>query len=35
MAHLYIQAQRSRFVASYDSQGYRGGIETLLHTGPG
>jgi hypothetical protein len=30
--HLYPQAQGSLFVASYDSQGYSGGIQTHLHT---
>jgi hypothetical protein len=32
-AHLYPQALGSLFVASYDSQGYGGGIRTRLHTG--
>jgi hypothetical protein len=30
---LYSQALSSRFVASYDSQGYGGGIRTRLHAG--
>jgi hypothetical protein len=33
MAQLYPQALGSLFVASYDSQGYGGGIVTRLHTG--
>jgi hypothetical protein len=33
MAQLYHQALGSLFVASYDSQGYGGGIRTRLHTG--
>jgi hypothetical protein len=32
-AQLYHQALGSLFVASYDSQGYGGGIRPLLHTG--
>jgi hypothetical protein len=32
-AQLYPQAVGSRFFASYDSQGYVGGIRTRLHTG--
>jgi hypothetical protein len=32
MAQLYPQALCSLFVASYDSQGYGGGIRSLLHT---
>jgi hypothetical protein len=32
MAQLYPQALGSLFVASYDSQGYGGGIRTRLHT---
>jgi hypothetical protein len=32
VARLYPQALRSLFVASYDSQGYGGGIRTRLHT---
>jgi hypothetical protein len=31
VAQLYPQALGSRFVASYDSQGYSGGIPTRLH----
>jgi hypothetical protein len=30
---LYPQALGSLFIAFYDSQGYGGGIRTLLHTG--
>jgi hypothetical protein len=30
---LYPQALGSIFVASYDSQGYGGGVPTRLHTG--
>jgi hypothetical protein len=33
VAQLYLQALDSLFVASYDSQGYGGGIRTRLHTG--
>jgi hypothetical protein len=33
MALLYHQALGSLFVASYDSQGYDGGIRLYLHTG--
>jgi hypothetical protein len=33
VARLYPQALGSLFVASYDSQGYGGGIRPLLHTG--
>jgi hypothetical protein len=33
MARLYPQAMGSLFVASYDSQGYGGGIRLRLHTG--
>jgi hypothetical protein len=33
VAHLYPQALGSRFVASYYSQGYGGGIRPRLHTG--
>jgi hypothetical protein len=33
VAHLYARAQASLYVASYDSQGYGGGILTLLETG--
>jgi hypothetical protein len=33
VAQLYPQAVGSLFVASYDSQGYGGGIGTCLHTG--
>jgi hypothetical protein len=33
VAQLYPQALGSIFVASYDSQGYDGGIRTLLHAG--
>jgi hypothetical protein len=33
VAQLYPQALGSLFVASYDSQGYGGGIRTCLHTG--
>jgi hypothetical protein len=33
LTRLYPQALGSIFVASYDSQGYGGGIETCLHTG--
>jgi hypothetical protein len=33
VAQLYTQALDSLFVASYDSQGYSGGIRTRLHTG--
>jgi hypothetical protein len=32
VAQLYSQALGSLFVASYDSQGYGGGILTRLHT---
>jgi hypothetical protein len=31
MAHLYLQAPGSLFVAFYDSQGYGGGVLTRLH----
>jgi hypothetical protein len=31
LAQLYSQALGSLFVASYDSQGYGGGIRTRLH----
>jgi hypothetical protein len=34
VAQLYPQTLGSLFVASYDSQGYGGGILTSLHTGP-
>jgi hypothetical protein len=30
---FYPEAQGSLFVASYDSQGYDGGIRTHIHTG--
>jgi hypothetical protein len=33
LAQLYPQVLGSLFVASYDSQGYGGGIRTRLHTG--
>jgi hypothetical protein len=33
MAKLYPQAMGSLFVASYNSQGYGGGIRTHLHIG--
>jgi hypothetical protein len=33
VAQLYPQALGSPFVASYDSQGYGGGVRTCLHTG--
>jgi hypothetical protein len=33
VAQLYSQALGSLFVASYDSQGYSGGIRTRLHAG--
>jgi hypothetical protein len=33
VAQLYPRALGSLFVASYDSQGYGGGILTRLHTG--
>jgi hypothetical protein len=33
VAQLYPRALDSLFVASYDSQGYCGGILTRLHTG--
>jgi hypothetical protein len=33
VARLYPQAPGSRFVASYDSQGYGGGTRLHLHTG--
>jgi hypothetical protein len=33
VAQLYPQALGSLFVASYDSQGYGGGIRTRLHAG--
>jgi hypothetical protein len=33
MAQLYHRALGSIFVASYDSQGCGGGIQTRLHTG--
>jgi hypothetical protein len=33
VAWLYLQALGSIFVASYDSQGYGGGIRQRLHTG--
>jgi hypothetical protein len=33
VAQLYPQALGSLFVASYDSQGYGGGIGTRLHAG--
>jgi hypothetical protein len=33
VAQLYLQELGSLFVASYDSQGYGGGIRTRLHTG--
>jgi hypothetical protein len=32
VARLYPQAPGSLFVASYDLQGYGGGIQTRLHT---
>jgi hypothetical protein len=35
VAQLYPRALDSLFVASYDSQGYGGGILTRLHTGLG
>jgi hypothetical protein len=35
VAQLYSQTPGSPFVASYDSQGYVGGTQTLLHTDPG
>jgi hypothetical protein len=34
VAQLYPRALGSLFIASYDSQGYGGGILTRLHTGP-
>jgi hypothetical protein len=34
VAQLYPRALGSLFVASYDLQGYIGGIVTRLHTGP-
>jgi hypothetical protein len=34
VAQLYYQTLGSLFIASYDSQGYGGGILTLLHTTP-
>jgi hypothetical protein len=33
MAQLNLQALGSLFIASYNSQGYGGGIRTSLHTG--
>jgi hypothetical protein len=33
VARLYPQAMGSLFVASYNSQGYGGGIRPRLHTG--
>jgi hypothetical protein len=33
VVQLYSQAVGSLFVASYDSQGYSGGIRTCLHAG--
>jgi hypothetical protein len=33
VAQVYPQAMGSLFVASYDSQGYGGGMRTRLHTG--
>jgi hypothetical protein len=33
VTQIYPQVLRSFFVASYDSQGYGGGIGTYLHTG--
>jgi hypothetical protein len=33
LAHVYIQAPGSLFVAFYDSQGYDGGILSHLHVG--
>jgi hypothetical protein len=33
VAQLYPQALGSLFLASYDSQGYSGGILACLHTG--
>jgi hypothetical protein len=33
VARLYPQALGSLFIASYDSQGYGGGIQPRLHTG--
>jgi hypothetical protein len=33
VAQLYLQALGFIFVASYDSQGYCGGIQTRLHAG--
>jgi hypothetical protein len=35
VAQLYPQALASFYVASYDSQGYGGGIRTRLHAGYG
>jgi hypothetical protein len=35
VVQLYPQALGSLFVASYDSQGYSGGIRTRLHVGAG
>jgi hypothetical protein len=35
VAQLYPRDLGSLFVASYDSQGYGGGIVTSLHTGNG
>jgi hypothetical protein len=32
VARLYPQTPGSLFIASYDSQGYGGGIRTRLHT---
>jgi hypothetical protein len=34
VAQLHPQAPGNFFVASYDSQGYGGGILTFLHAGP-
>jgi hypothetical protein len=34
MAQFYPQALGSLFIASYDTQGYGGGIRTCLHAGP-
>jgi hypothetical protein len=34
VAQLYPQALSPLFVASYDSQGYGGGIRTRIHAGP-
>jgi hypothetical protein len=33
VAQLYLQALDSLFIASYDSQGYGGGIRPRLHAG--